>query len=343
MRIEQNAFMPAPSNDESSSQPLVVHGRPGTSPQAAAIFVHGWGGHRYGTWGRLPSMLFAAIQNCDLGLYGYASGVGRISRRSMSAKVQLQAEHLAHTIRDSPYRSIVLLGHSMGGLLSGLAIVNLIDSRTQSSTGIACDKIAGLLLCATPQAGITLLPRWLAWLSPDFRLLHTHSDMAHLVARRFSDRVELEGNHPGKLRVPVFALVGAVDRVVGSFSAGLSLPSDRIKVVMRGHRNLVKPTSHTDEGFEWLQGRLDYCLRSHGDSIVAHQPQPKQTGATEALGADTPQSSQLPPGRSQHSSQSDGPSAAFYVRAARDSYTANEMTVHHHTADDWQSGATNDK
>jgi len=333
-RIEQDAFQPLSPRHESASHPFVIHGRPGPQPSSLAVLVHGWGGDRYRTWGNLPALLFADLVSCDIGLYSYASGARRFARRSVSISLDLQAEHLAHAVRDLAYRTVVLVGHSMGGLLSSLAVVKLVDSQTRSAAGPAYAKLAGLFLCATPQAGTSKVPRWLGWMTKDFRFLHLHSNVAQAIARRFSDRITADGLDPSKVRLPVFALVAAADRVVDPFSASLALPSDRIKIVLKGHRGLVKPDTMTDEGYEWLRDRMVACLTSHEQVTTDEPPWPDHTPSEEA--PITSESTTPPPAaeRSRQHPPSSGTTVLFDVHAARDAYTAQEMTVHHHNRAD---------
>jgi hypothetical protein len=330
VRIEQNSFV-SPSEREVSSHPLVIHGRPGPRPDSVVVLVHGWNGDRYLTWGHLPALLFTGMASCDIGLYGFASGAKRLSRRKLSVTMDLQAEHLAHTLRDLPYRKIAVVGHSMGGMLSGWAIVNLVDSQTRWGDGPACTKLAGLFLCATPQAGTTRVPSWVAWLTEDFRLLRIHSTVARDVSRRFSDRITAQAGESDKVYLPVFALVGAADRVVDAFSAGLALPSDRIKVVMKNHRSLVKPDTADDEGFVWLRDRLLACV-SHVPSRSDRQPSSSPAEGVASGKSLTDES--RPAGQAPARSSQGSSTVTFEVRAARDAYAANEMTVHHHGRED---------
>jgi pimeloyl-ACP methyl ester carboxylesterase len=105
--------------DSDAHEPIIVHGASETMPGQLILFVHGLNGHRYRTWGRFP-LLFRDHTHYDIGLYGYTSGYGRISK--LSAKFDMQAEELAHQLRDCAYPQIVLIGHSMGGLLCMAAI-----------------------------------------------------------------------------------------------------------------------------------------------------------------------------------------------------------------------------
>ena len=189
-------------------------------PGQLILFVHGLNGHRYRTWGRFP-LLFRDHTHYDIGLYGYTSGYGRISK--LSATFDMQAEELAHQLRDCAYPQIVLIGHSMGGLLCMAAIRNLLDGRAPA----AIDRIAGLVLIGTPQAGSTRVPFWARCLSTDPRLLATHSATLTDIQRRFNDHVIVSlfpQSYGSRFTVPTFAIVGTNDRWVTDLSATLHIP-----------------------------------------------------------------------------------------------------------------------
>ncbi|MFF5173837.1 esterase/lipase family protein [Micromonospora sp. NPDC000089] len=267
-RVEQDSFAPLPRTDQRTRHPLVVHGRPGAAPPTLVLLVHGWGGSRYGTWG-LAGYLFADLPLADLGLYDYASGVRRLVDRRRGTSIDLEAQHLADLIRDLPYRQVVLVAHSMGGLLCGEAVTKLINSETKSQDGRpAYEKLAGLFYCGTPQAG-TKVPRWLSWLTPDFKVLHVHSSTARRIATTFADRVTTDPGDDGRVMLPVYALVGGADGVVDPLSATLAVPSDRSKHVQRTHRELVQPTDPSDVGYRWLLDRISYVIMRHATTRAA--------------------------------------------------------------------------
>jgi len=121
-----------PENPESlHEEPLVVHQR--AEPSAnnkMVLFVHGLGGSRYGrtsTWGNFPRHLFEDIPAIDVGMLQYRTLTGRFGF-SKSVSLEQEARVFADVLRDqlSAYQSIVLIGHSMGGLMCKAVIHELV-------------------------------------------------------------------------------------------------------------------------------------------------------------------------------------------------------------------------
>jgi len=243
---------------------LVIHQHLATTNNRIAIFVHGLNGKRYATWGSLPLFLFEDYTDFDIGLFDYASGLRRLCRRdSMTLVTHIQ--QLADTIRDLSYSQVVLVGHSMGGLLCKGAIKDLIDSQTRTLQGSrAVDRIVGLFLVATPQAGSLNVPRLLSRASVDAQVLRAHSPFVTEINRRFADRVDTSGAArpipESAASIATYAIVAGGDVWVDELSAGLSIGRDRVKNVRGSHTSIVKLTSKEDDVYQWLAKRPVACL-----------------------------------------------------------------------------------
>lgn len=256
--VEHQAFQPLSRGAPGHSESLVIHARPERESRNLLVLVHGLNGARYATWGDMPAMLFDDCENFDIGLYDYASGTRRL--RGISTALDRHADELADHVRDLDYDRIVLIGHSMGGLLCQGTIRSLIDSRTSSLDGaLAIDRVAGLFLMATPQAGSLRVHKIMRPFSRDARVLSPHSQYVSQVQRRFSDVVQTNGGEPispKKILVPTYALVATNDKWVDELSSQLGLPRDQIKTVRGSHTSLVKPRSRMDDGYQWMIPRL---------------------------------------------------------------------------------------
>jgi hypothetical protein len=244
---------------------MVVHRRKETGTENLVLFVHGLGGGSYETWGKYPEFNFRDCPTFDVGLIDYESGLRRRLGRSISPEDH--ARVLANQIRDlDPYENIILVGHSMGGLLCKAAIKELLQSSAQNADGLpAVDKVIGLILFATPQAGSLRVPRFVSIFSKDGRTLRAHSHFVTELARYFQDHVYPDLNSecpPAKTRVPTFAVMGSSDFWVDRLSAGLGLGSNQQKHVLGTHGSIVKPASATDDAYVWFRDRIGRCLNT---------------------------------------------------------------------------------
>ena len=259
---DEDEFSALPKNNRGWTDPIVVHRRKGPEAGTLLLFVHGLGGRAHETWGNYPEFVFADNHDLDVGLLDYESGVRRRFWRSIEPAKHALA--LSHSIRDLHYSKVILVGHSMGGLLCKAAIKNLIDSRTHDNGGVlGVDKIGGLALFATPQSGSRKAPRVFSLVSKDARVLRTDSDFVSEIAQRFQDRVftQMDWQTPtSRQRIPTFAVIATGDFWVDRLSAGLGLDTDQQKFVTGSHTSIVKPASRTDDAYVWFREKLEHCL-----------------------------------------------------------------------------------
>jgi serine/threonine protein kinase/pimeloyl-ACP methyl ester carboxylesterase len=241
------------SRVSSLNEPLVVHRRDERNgARTLVIFVHGLGGERYATWGQFPWFLLEDVEDVHVGLYAYRTASSRF-RFGASIELDAEAVVLADTLRDcSEYEGIVLIAHSMGGLLCKAAIKDLIDRGDHT----ALSRLRGLFLLATPQAGSGWIPPLLTWISKDMRALSPYGALVEKVHRTFLDRVSSEAGSPGRIFLPVFAVTASEDAWVSVLSSGLNIMSSNRKVVRGSHTRIVKPVSKDDEVYQWVLTRV---------------------------------------------------------------------------------------
>src|SRR5436305_10870583 len=212
-RLTQPSFEEPPNPEDLAGHPLVLHRRTSeTRNYCLVVFVHGLGGSRYGakaTWGYLPRFLYEDFPQLDVGLYAYVTLFGRL-KIWKSIPLEREAEILAEKIRDDlpHYRTIILAGHSMGGLLCMAAITYLVQWGDP-----ALRRLRGLILMATPQLGSQRVPRLLSWLSPDFYALKPHGELVQQIHKSFADHLSLDETSQDRSRtvIPTWALAGASD------------------------------------------------------------------------------------------------------------------------------------
>lgn len=106
-----------------------------TTPDSVVVFVHGFFGKAVGTWNDFPSILLVdpAAAQSDLIFFGYD---GREAQAANSAEELLEfldvvaskpwtlSKGLGRSRRDPPYKRIVLVTHSLGGVIARRALLN---------------------------------------------------------------------------------------------------------------------------------------------------------------------------------------------------------------------------
>ena len=256
------------------ADPLVVHRHAEHKSDALVVFIHGLGGKRYGrntTWGQFPRFVFEDFPHLDVGLYRYRTLLGRFKLWE-SIELEDEARILAEIIRDAlQYSSVILVGHSMGGLLAKAAISFLLHSRQ----GATLSRIGGLILMATPQAGSLRVPRFLPWLSRDLRALKPHGELVHRIDQAFVNWLNTDAQASTLERpiIPTWALISAPDLWVDRLSAGLGLPASQTKMIRESHVQIVKPKDKHNDAYQYVRQCFEICLRRpHPQSDAISEP-----------------------------------------------------------------------
>ncbi len=260
--VSQEEFSEPANLAEVADQPIVVHHHNGGSATRIAIFVHGLGGSRFGkgsTWSNFPKFIFQDVADLDVGLYQYET-LWRRFKFGAQVPLDREAEVFAGIIRDelASYRDIILVGHSMGGLLCKALITRLIhDGRMD-----LLDRIAGLFLLASPQLGSLRVPQIFSWFSPDADALKPHGPLLVDIARTFEDHLLVDSNAVSydKPVIPTFAVLGASDFWVDELSAGIGVPTRQKKMAVGTHTDVVKPRSKDSPVYCWVLSRVKTCL-----------------------------------------------------------------------------------
>ncbi|MFI5473499.1 alpha/beta fold hydrolase [Streptomyces cacaoi] len=241
------------------------------------LFLHGLGGRRYATWGRLPDLLWKDMPTADLGLVDYRSGLRRLAGAA-GMSLEDRAQEVADALRDSSYEQVVLVGHSMGGLLCQEIIATLLRTAARDETGRpTIDRIAGLFLMATPQAGSTRVPR-LLWRTRDGIVLRPHAPFQTHVQTMLADHLVTDisaPEHATKRKLPVFVARAQRDRAVDAFSTALGIPGQQRRHFDRNHRDLVKPLTEQDPVYRWFLSNVRRLMPTA--AAPAHQPAPGPT------------------------------------------------------------------
>lgn len=266
MNVLQQQFYIQPSVDD-PEEPLFVHTRPGSDCESIVIFVHGLGGKRYATWGEFPSLLFEDLNAVDIGMYQYRTLFGRL-KFWRSLDVQDEGRILAEIIRDvSRYTKVVIVGHSMGGLVAKSAISYLLQTRQ----GSVLQKICGLVLMATPQLGSLRVLNFLPWFSRDFWALKPHGEFVLKIDQVFVNWLNTDPEIETLERplIKTWAVIAASDFWVDKLSAGLGLKSHQTKLVRGSHQSIVKPDRNSRDGYEFVRDRISHAVSDNRHASLA--------------------------------------------------------------------------
>lgn len=278
--LNQSTFRQPDDAADLMQEALVVHRHPqGPRARALLILVHGLGGNRYGkrtTWGKIPEFLFEDFPYLDLGMYEYRTLFRRF-KLFESISLEEEARVFAGILREADYETILLAGHSMGGLLCMAVLCYFYESNQKE----VLERIAGLLLMATPQTGSQRLPGWLCWFSRDFYALRPHGQFVTRVQRTITNAFYLDENEVSrdKTTVPTWALLGSSDFWVDRLSASLRLPDARCQSVRGSHTSIVKPAAKESDAYRYIRKCIAKCLslaagekaKTSADS-QAHEP-----------------------------------------------------------------------
>lgn len=269
-RVVQAAFEQPDNHAELINEPLVVHQRtPDSQNCSLIIFVHGLRGSRYGeapTWGDFPRFVFEDFPQLDVGLYRYKTALEKDT-----IPLPDEAQVFSGILRDDlrQYKTIILVGHSMGGLLCKAVIAHLIDTARDT-----LKRIGGLFLLASPQLGSLRMPKFLSLFSSDAKALEPHGSFITAINDKFEDNLYLDEKIQAvdKTIIPTWGVRGTSDEWVDALSAGIGLSSMREKVIRGSHTDVVKPKSKTADPYPWVKERIEICLQRYEYDVFLASP-----------------------------------------------------------------------
>ncbi len=257
MHLEvQDEFKPLPRGT-ADREGLVVHRPRGGDGTSLILFAHGLAGRRYATWGRLPEFIFEDV-GCDVGLFQYDTLWYR--RPFRSTELTVQARILADTIDALEHERVVLVGHSLGGVLLKCAVRSMLDGNKER----ALAKLRAILLLATPQAGSHWLLRWIPFVGQDLGVLRTHNPLITEVNEALASHISHE-DAENRRTIRTWALVAGHDFWVDRLSACLAMPRDQTRTIPGSHKAIVKPKSKSADGYaqvlSWIEDALSVADR----------------------------------------------------------------------------------
>ena len=240
----------------------------------ALIFIHGFGGDAYETFGMMPAFIAGnlTLTGWDLHSFGYDTELSPDITGAWAADPDLDnlSAYFAQTLCTgyNQYSELAIIAHSMGGLITQRA---LIDSE-------CAGKVKHVMLFGTPSKGIwkTLLARMV---KRQVRDMHPKSEFILNLRRDWDD----------KFANPQFTLdviAGLRDQFVPPTSS-LDCFDERHHVRVNGnHVEMVKPATSETDSVDWvikrLLGQLDLAeaLSHESDSEFESLP-PEDTYSSD--------------------------------------------------------------
>jgi pimeloyl-ACP methyl ester carboxylesterase len=230
-----------------------------------AIFVHGFTGDYLKTWGKLPELLQAdpSLYEYDFLFWGYPS---RLFRKNED--VGTTGKHLKTEIDylSKPYNKIVLIGHSMGGLVIRSYIVQaLIDGK-----GKDLKHIADVMLFGVPNEGDLKAQFVPQWVNDQIADLGIASKFITEVRKYWIQRVTAAPhNDDFYQKIPTVAIAGYQDQFVSqqnveSFFHDTAMTDG-------DHRSMVKPETTVHLTYRIIHHRLIDAVNKPHRLIEAHR------------------------------------------------------------------------
>lgn len=237
--------------------------RAGRSPDAV-VFVHGFSGHFHDTWTWTPSVwerirtkktarnllgdLLSLEPDLTCDLYSFSHSARNFDVNAVGNLADALRTFLNTTVANgSENRRVILVSHSLGGVLCRQAVLNLLDTTVKSKA-----RIVGLLMMGTPNLG-TEVARIAALESRSATNIEPWNDYLDDLNREWLRRV-VNGGDPDllptqRIRLKCGVLYGLADRVVPAASAKSNVYLGEIHAVNKGHRALPKCETNGDPTF----------------------------------------------------------------------------------------------
>lgn len=219
----------------------------GLESQRLLLFVHGLAGTADSTWGNFPALIAAdaSLRRDAVKFYSYPTTLLRLPFQARSARIQELARGLKTfiTYNCAEYSEIVLVAHSMGGLIAKRYVLD------EHGVGTLDARIKGLMLYAVPHDGSSLAgaANLLSWGHHQVAQLRRYSDVLEAISSEWS-RLHIEQ------RIRTKYVLGGIDKVVDCKSASAFPGNPNTETIPdKNHRTVVKPRDAEDLSFKILR------------------------------------------------------------------------------------------
>jgi pimeloyl-ACP methyl ester carboxylesterase len=234
------------------------------------VFVHGILGHYITSWGKFPKLLTddQDLPQLDILMWGYRTGWFSRHNELRIEGAQLVTALQSLVPADS---AIVLVGHSMGGLI---ILKGLVDRMGMGEAQLhPCRAITWITLFASPLNGVWLsglLHRWAALPLRALKSLHKHlhdlsrgpfvNDLLAAVRRHiYAPAAEDQNNR----RIPIRIVAATRDKAVDKEDRDFALTpytNPAAQQLDATHRKVKLPKSHEDLRYRVLSVDLQVAI-----------------------------------------------------------------------------------
>jgi pimeloyl-ACP methyl ester carboxylesterase len=236
-----------------STAALTIFQRIGTTKNRRLIvFLHGLGGASFGdsrTWVGLPESLWDDMLNADIAFYSYRTLFARL-KFWLSYDISVESDLLADELAGCGYDEIILVGHSLGGVVARLSVA----SMHQRGKKELLRKISSIALLASPSLGTHWVPSFIApvvrLFSRDFWALAFNGPVSQSIRQTFEGAIDPRFKTPmSDTCVPVWAVIACEDFWVKQLSASTGVPEANRKLLRKSHTAVTKGVETRD----WLR------------------------------------------------------------------------------------------
>jgi pimeloyl-ACP methyl ester carboxylesterase len=220
---------------------------------SVVVFVHGLTGNAITTWGEFPALLHNDTEVCaSVFLWGYPTGLFGYFPSVADAAAQLETEI---RIRLKSYQNIVLVGHSLGGLVICRFIIDALKAGRIEDI----NRIKHIVTFATPHDGVMVadVVKFFRLANRQVKNLGLTDETITSLRTEWINRVYNPEIKPGeertKKRIPLTAVVGLEDRLVPKSSAMAYFVNPPPETVNGNHITLKLPSSTRDTPYILLK------------------------------------------------------------------------------------------
>lgn len=216
-------------------------------PEHLVLFVHGFSGHGYKSWSDFPKLLFEGDLGmvADVLVFEYKSGFRAAITRG--AHLPTQTARLLSILNQlhPHYKSITMISHSTGGLISESALQGYLSSPERQPFNQQETPVSSIIHFAAPRAGTGIARPSLGLVFREFLWLKRFSEKVTETAQFYTDQVQTRAvANLGGLRhfVPRYAVVADGDTIVSRFSSTFNIPTTQVDNLAGSHSSVAKPT-----------------------------------------------------------------------------------------------------